>query len=239
MRCLAFRRLNYFVSKYSFRHAPQAGIVLYSTLQGEEPNVARYTGNVVVIDSANDPLHDQSLSEYFKSDIIGFDLEYVPDYYSAIRKSSTELKRPSVIQLCGSDVCLLYLIYKIGRIPSNLAAILTDQLLIKVAHGAPSDMRLLHAHHGIAGSGFVDLQELCRKEALLPCNLKNACLKVLNLKLSKREQCSNWEAEQLTKSQLEYAATDAFITREIFLKMAPKHISKLFINSNGDVEAIE
>ena len=42
---------------------------------------------------------------------------------------------------------------------------------------------------------------------------------VLGVRISKAQRLSNWEAKQLTPAQQLYAATDAWIGREIYLKL--------------------
>ena len=42
---------------------------------------------------------------------------------------------------------------------------------------------------------------------------------MLGVRISKAQRLSNWEAKQLTPAQQLYAATDAWIGREIYLKL--------------------
>ena len=42
---------------------------------------------------------------------------------------------------------------------------------------------------------------------------------ILGVKVSKTQQLSNWEAESLSDSQRQYAATDAWICREMYLTL--------------------
>jgi Ribonuclease D len=41
---------------------------------------------------------------------------------------------------------------------------------------------------------------------------------VLGARVSKTQQLSNWESTELTGAQIDYAATDAWVCREIFVK---------------------
>ncbi|WP_201766956.1 hypothetical protein [Chrysiogenes arsenatis] len=45
---------------------------------------------------------------------------------------------------------------------------------------------------------------------------------LLGMKISKKAQCSNWGRKKLDHTQLVYAATDAWISRELYL-----HLQKL------------
>ena len=42
---------------------------------------------------------------------------------------------------------------------------------------------------------------------------------VLGFRISKRQQVSNWEMAKLSQAQINYAATDAWICREIYLRL--------------------
>ena len=42
---------------------------------------------------------------------------------------------------------------------------------------------------------------------------------VLGVRISKAQRLSNWEAQALTPAQQLYAATDAWICREIYLRL--------------------
>ena len=42
---------------------------------------------------------------------------------------------------------------------------------------------------------------------------------ILGFKISKAQQLSNWEAEKLSESQQRYAATDAWVCREMYLRL--------------------
>jgi ribonuclease D len=42
---------------------------------------------------------------------------------------------------------------------------------------------------------------------------------ILGFRISKTQQLSNWEAENLSDSQCSYAATDAWVCREMYLHL--------------------
>jgi len=42
---------------------------------------------------------------------------------------------------------------------------------------------------------------------------------ILGVRISKTQQLSNWEAENLSEPQQRYAATDAWICREMYKKL--------------------
>ena len=42
---------------------------------------------------------------------------------------------------------------------------------------------------------------------------------IMGFRISKTQQLSNWEAETLSEQQCKYAATDAWVCREMYLKL--------------------
>lgn len=197
---------------------------------------AEFKGSIIVIDNDNvDALH-VPLQPFVRAGCVGFDLEYVPDYYSSIYRMSLGIRRPALIQVASRDICVIYLIYKIGHIPDSLSQILLSDHIVKVSHGAPTDMRLIHRHFGLRARNFVDLRSIALQLKLRPCSLQTVVKTVLGITLDKEQQCSNWEAETLSKEQLQYAATDAWVTLEVFHRLNHTKLTKLSVNQDGDVE---
>jgi ribonuclease D len=50
-------------------------------------------------------------------------------------------------------------------------------------------------------------------------SLKKLTAIVLDFRISKAQQLTNWEADDLTDQQLVYAATDAYVSLKIFEKL--------------------
>ena len=64
---------------------------------------------------------------------------------------------------------------------------------------------------------IIDLIDLYQNKYLEKAtSLKNMCEKLLDIKMCKYEQCSNWENRPLKKSQLHYAAYDAIVCMSLF-----------------------
>ena len=50
-------------------------------------------------------------------------------------------------------------------------------------------------------------------------SVKKMAAIILDVKISKTQQLSNWEAENLTEAQALYAATDAWVCRAMYQKL--------------------
>ncbi|KNC52500.1 uncharacterized protein AMSG_12130 [Thecamonas trahens ATCC 50062] len=92
-----------------------------------------------------------------------------------------------------------------------------------VCQGAAGDVGPLHSEFGMFGSSFVDLLEVSALAGLYPLKLRYAVAQVLRLRLSKKEQMSNWRRWPLTPSQVAYAATDAWAPLAVYRGLAAAH----------------
>ena len=77
------------------------------------------------------------------------------------------------------------------------------------------DIRSLHALRDFKADGFVDLQHEAIRWGIEEKSLRKLSAIVLGERVSKAQRLSNWEAEQLTPQQQEYAATDAWVCPRI------------------------
>ncbi len=65
----------------------------------------------------------------------------------------------------------------------------------------------------------MDLQKIVWEWGIRDKSVKKMAGLILGVRISKSQQLSNWEAETLNEFQQKYAATDAWICREMYLKL--------------------
>jgi ribonuclease D len=179
----------------------------------EKKDLSWFRGEIVLIDNM------QAFREVFPrlldSPLLGFDTETRPSFRKG-RKN-----RVSLIQLANSEVACLFRINRIG-IPDELAALLANPDVIKAGVAVHDDIRFLKKVNGFAPSGFVDLQKFVKEYGIENSGLKKLAAIVLGIRISKRQQVSDWEADQLTEAQQVYAATDAWICHQIYNRLTGK-----------------
>lgn len=146
------------------------------------------------------------------SKILGFDTETKPSF----RKGKKN--KVSLIQLSNGELACLFRINKIG-IPDELANLLSDQNVIKTGVAIHDDIRFLKIVKKFNPAGFIDLQPFVKEFGIQSSGLKKLTAIILGFRISKRQQVTDWEAEQLTDAQQIYAATDAWVCREIYIKL--------------------
>ncbi|ETR74391.1 MAG: hypothetical protein OMM_06354 [Candidatus Magnetoglobus multicellularis str. Araruama] len=68
-------------------------------------------------------------------------------------------------------------------------------------------------------AGFVDIGEISKIIGLQTNGLRNLAVNLLGFRISKSCQKSNWGKKKLSRQQILYAATDAWVSRQLFLQM--------------------
>ncbi len=170
-----------------------------------------FKGEIVVIDNLT--AFSKVISRIRKKKILGFDTETRPSFRKG-RKNKV-----SLIQLATSDLACLFRINKIG-IPQELADILADPDTIKSGVAVHDDIKFLKNVKKFEPAGFVDLQKLVKEYGIKSSGLKKLAAIVLGFRISKRQQVTDWQAEELTEAQQVYAATDAWVCHEIYERLS-------------------
>ena len=123
------------------------------------------------------------------------------------------------LRLYRDDLCLIQvgddeqrvaLVRPQPECPPNLKTLLTHPDVIKVFHFALSDVGFLKVRYGI------DVRPLRCTRVMSKLirtytdrhGLKNLLQELLDVDISKHQQMSDWGAAELTKAQLDYAASD-------------------------------
>ncbi len=144
--------------------------------------------------------------------ILGFDTESKPSFRKGHRN------RVSLLQLSTGDLACLFRLNKIGM-PKELAALLADPGVVKAGVAIHDDIKFLRSVKKFEPAGFVDLQKFVKDFGIQSSGLKKLTAIVLGFRISKRQQVTDWEADELSEPQRVYAATDAWVCREIYLNL--------------------
>ena len=103
--------------------------------------------------------------------------------------------------------------------PDELLALLADPAVLKTGVAVHDDIKYLKRIAKFEPGGFIDLQTLVRDFGIQSSGLKKLTAIVLGFRISKRQQVTDWEADELTVAQKIYAATDAWVCREIYKRL--------------------
>lgn len=170
----------------------------------------KYEGKVVI--AANEQQIDKAIFEIEKHDIVGFDTETKPTF----RKG--QFNHVALIQIAIQEKVYLLRINQIG-ITKTLFRFLSDDKIQKIGIALDDDLIALKRRGRFIPAGFVDLNKIAPTLGIENIGARNLSALLLNNRISKNQQISNWENPTLTEPQIKYAATDAWICLEIYNKL--------------------
>lgn len=184
----------------------------------EELPIEAYQGLIHVVRDQEG--FEKVMPELCQEEMLGFDTETRP----AFRKG--ESYSPSLLQLAGRNAVYLFQL-RLINFPKVLRQILANPEIIKAGVAIGQDIRKLKELGSFKEAGFVDLGELARNAGMKNHGLRGMAAVLMNVRISKGAQRSNWAKDNLTSSQVRYAATDAWISRELYLRMQKKGMMTL------------
>lgn len=166
-----------------------------------------FKGNIRVIEDFEEI--NKVLPLIQKVRCLGFDTETRPSF----RKGPNN--RIALLQLATENEAFLFRINK-TKLPDALVRILTDPDLIKVGAAIRDDIKGLQKYSDFVPAGFVELQDYVSNFGIESNGLRKLAGIVLNFRISKRYQVSNWENKKLSEGQIQYAATDAWVSYKVY-----------------------
>ncbi len=172
-----------------------------------EMPVVVFPGTIEVIDVPERV--DAAVASLRKESVVGFDTETRPSFRKGI------VHKVSLLQLSTHNESYLFRLNRIG-IPDSLAALLADESVKKIGLSVKDDFHALRARTDVTPSGFVEIQALCGEMGIEEKGLQKIYALLFGEKISKSQQCSNWEAETLSESQCSYASIDAWACVRIY-----------------------
>ena len=103
----------------------------------------------------------------------------------------------------------------------NLKALLTDPQVLKIFHFARFDVAVLKAYLGIDVAPIYCTKIVSKLVRTYTDRhgLKDLCLELAGVELSKQQQSSDWAADDLKPEQLQYAASDVLHLHAIKAKL--------------------
>ena len=112
--------------------------------------------------------------------------------------------------------------------------LLEDRKVLKVGLSLHDDINSLSKRFTFKPGFFLDLQNIMKELGIEDLSLAKLYANLFGMKISKREQLSNWEADVLSEKQKRYAATDAWACinlYEEYLRLKETHDYELEIVS--------
>ena len=175
-----------------------------------EKPLQSYSGKVVI--ASDEKSIDAAIEEINNFEIVGFDTEAKPTFKKG------QLRSISLVQVAIPEKVFLLRTMKDGMTDS-IKNLLESNSIHKVGIGLLDDYNLLKRLRPFEPTGFEDLNDTLEDLGAQNIGARNLAAMILDIRISKSAQTSNWEAEQLSEKQIRYAATDAWICLEIYQKL--------------------
>jgi ribonuclease D len=180
--------------------------------------LAEYEGSIYVVQTVDDA--NKAVNFLKTHTILGFDTETRPSF----RKGKTNTI--ALLQLSTDKDCFLFRLNMIG-VPPSLKKLLTTPSVKKIGLSLHDDFRALNKiMPNFIPANFIDLQNYVKGFNIEDKSLMKIYAILFGKRIAKSQRLSNWEADFLTERQKQYAALDAWATREIYMKLEARAMNQ-------------
>ncbi|MBR4597155.1 MAG: 3'-5' exonuclease domain-containing protein 2 [Opitutales bacterium] len=185
-----------------------------------------YRGEIVLVETDEDA--DAAVDEISKETLLGFDTESKPSF----KKGHSY--PVSILQIGGENKVWIFRLGRLDWSMPRVYSILENPSIKKVGVAVNGDISALKGLREFEPAGFEDISDKTRKIGIVNTGLRNLLSLFTGFRISKSAQMSNWAADELSKKQILYAATDAWASRLLYLE-----VEKLFARGGYVLEPAE
>jgi ribonuclease D len=171
--------------------------------------IRRYDGPVHVVAGHPDLRH--AMQDILRERVVGFDTETRP----AFRAGESYL--PSLVQFATASAVYLLQVQNADLFEA-MREILSSERIVKAGVSVTNDLRNLKKLFAFDERSVVDLGTVAESQGLKQTGLRNLAGMFLGVRIPKGAKTTNWAARRLTPHQITYAATDAWVCRELYLR---------------------
>lgn len=179
-----------------------------------------FEGKIVVV--LNESVAEKAVDYLLSQEILGIDTETRPSFVKG------KHHKVALMQVSTEDCCFLFRLNHLGDSPS-IKRFLEDTSVPKIGLSLHDDMLSLSKRLTFTPGLFIDLQNIVRELGIEDLSLAKLYANIFGMRISKREQLSNWEADVLSEKQKRYAATDAWVCINLYKEY-------LRLKASGDYE---
>jgi ribonuclease D len=152
--------------------------------------------------------------------VLGFDTETKPNF------TKGENNALSLIQFAGSRAAYIIQLRHLTSC-APLLKLFSDERIIKAGVDIPQDILKLQVRIGGDYKGCVDISMAAKAAGLKNFSLRGLAAVLLGVRITKGMRVSNWARDILLPSQIKYAATDAWISRELYLRLQKSEAGRI------------
>ena len=175
--------------------------------------IRRYEGEVCVVAEPHDVA--RALADIRQETVVGLDTETRP----AFRKGEVHL--PCLVQVATARTVYLFQLRRVDA-SHAIAEMLGEPHILKVGVALADDLRSLRKVFPFAEKSVLDLGIVARRAGFGQTGVRNLAGIFLGIRIPKGAKTTNWAVTHLTQQQIVYAATDAWVCRELYLSFREK-----------------
>lgn len=173
--------------------------------------LVKYEGEIELVEDESQL--DSALAEISRESVLGFDTETRPNF------NRGKSQPVSILQLAGAEKVWVIRLDPLAERLADIFKVLENPAIKKAGLAVQGDIKSLRARCAFSPAGFVDVSASTTKIGIINTGMKNLAALIFGERISKAAQLSNWASESLTKKQIDYAATDAWMSRRLFLEV--------------------
>lgn len=157
-----------------------------------------------------------------KHPLLGIDSETRPSF------TKGHLFKVALLQVSTEKDCFLFRLNLTGLTPP-IISLLENPAVTKIGLSLRDDFLMLHKRAPFEQQACIELQEYVRVFGIQDKSLQKIYGILFGEKISKSQRLTNWEADKLSESQKQYAATDAWACLNIYNRLQE-------LKNSGDYE---
>jgi ribonuclease D len=169
-----------------------------------------YRGDIQVVDTHQ--ALSMAVKDIQRRHFLGFDTETKPAFRKGV------YHQVALLQLAVAERVYLIRLNQLG-FPQVLCKMFGNPGILKVGISIRDDLAELQKLARFNPTAIVELNEVAKNLGVVREGARNLTATFLHFRISKSQQTSNWERDQLTLKQRRYAATDAWICHQIYEKL--------------------
>lgn len=166
-----------------------------------------FDGEITVVDRPE--MVGPAVAQLMQEEMVGFDTETRPSF------TRGRAHKVALMQVSTSSHCFLFRLNKIGM-PAELKAFLESPDIKKIGLSLKDDFVVMHRSCEFEPQGFIDLQDLVGNYCIADASLQRIYAIVFDMRISKGQRLTNWEATTLSPGQRQYAAIDAWACLRLY-----------------------
>lgn len=171
--------------------------------------IRRYEGRVSLVETPRDL--DEAAADLREESVVGLDTETRP----AFRVGESHL--PCLLQVATARAAYLFPLRYAECFPV-IAGLLAEPRIVKAGVALGYDLRRLQLVFPFTHENVIELDIAARRAGLGQAGVRNLAGIFLAFRIPKGNRTSNWAAPRLSPAQINYAATDAWACRELYLR---------------------